>query len=57
LGAGGGFRTEEDGREVLALKRPDGSLVPDVRGPRFRVPDWVETPSFIAEHEATTVAR
>lgn len=49
----GGFTqrwcTTGSGERVLALARPDGTLVPDRRGPVFRVPEWVEPPGFVAE--------
>lgn len=47
----GGFVRREtrdaSGRRVLAIERPDGTLVPDERRPGFHVPDWVEVPSFL----------
>ncbi|MFD3629232.1 class III lanthionine synthetase LanKC [Streptomyces sp. NPDC058698] len=43
-----------------AVTGPDGVLVPDLRGPVFRVPEWVEPPSFLRPHlearDALTVA-
>ncbi|WP_431994578.1 class III lanthionine synthetase LanKC [Streptomyces griseoflavus] len=43
-----------------AVTGPDGVLVPDLRGPVFRVPDWVEPPAFLRPHlearDALTVA-
>ncbi|MER7402476.1 class III lanthionine synthetase LanKC [Streptomyces sp. NPDC000070] len=39
----------EDGRSVLALRRPDGTLVPDSRRPVFEVPDWVTPPAFVRD--------
>ncbi|MHA6758488.1 class III lanthionine synthetase LanKC [Streptacidiphilus sp. PAMC 29251] len=49
----GGFTsrwcTAEDGGRVLALARPDGTLVPDRRDPCFRVPAWLTPPEFVAE--------
>ncbi|MFE4177055.1 class III lanthionine synthetase LanKC [Streptomyces sp. NPDC056909] len=36
-----------DGEYVPAVARPDGTLVPDVRGTAFRVPPWVEVPDFV----------
>lgn len=38
----------DDGALVPAIAQPDGELVPDVREPRFTVPDWVTVPSFLA---------
>ncbi|MGO1661657.1 MAG: class III lanthionine synthetase LanKC [Canibacter sp.] len=32
-----------------ALARPDGTLVPDVRGAVFSVPDWVEVPATLQQ--------
>ncbi|WP_328611267.1 class III lanthionine synthetase LanKC [Amycolatopsis sp. NBC_00345] len=37
------------GQSVPAVRRPDGTLVPDLRGPTFSVPDWVRVPGFVAE--------
>ena len=49
----GGFTRSEirtdTGDRVLALQRPDGTLVPDERRPGFRVPDWVSVPAFLQE--------
>ncbi|CAL9382068.1 class III lanthionine synthetase LanKC [Streptomyces sp. enrichment culture] len=43
-----------------AVTGPDGVLVPDLRGPVFRIPDWVEPPAFLRPHlearNALTVA-
>lgn len=43
-----------------AVTGPDGVLVPDLRGPVFRVPDWVSVPAFLRPHldarSAVTVA-
>jgi len=35
------------GDRVPAIRRPDGSLEPDVRGTSFRTPDWVQIPDFV----------
>ncbi|CAL2059837.1 MULTISPECIES: class III lanthionine synthetase LanKC [Streptomyces] len=47
----GGFRrmhtVDGKGRRVLAVRTPDGTLVPDPRGPGFRPPEWVEIPAFL----------
>lgn len=43
---------EFDGARVLALRGPDGELVPDERAPTFRVPEWVELPECLAPHLA-----
>ncbi|MGW6441558.1 class III lanthionine synthetase LanKC [Lentzea sp. NPDC055074] len=40
----------EHGERVLALRRPDGVLVPDRRRPVFRTPEWVELPGFLEPH-------
>ncbi|GHH85732.1 serine/threonine protein kinase [Streptomyces sulfonofaciens] len=51
---------DADGELVPALEDAAGRLVPDVRGPVFRVPDWVEPPAFLKPHldarEAVTLA-
>ncbi|MGW8065586.1 class III lanthionine synthetase LanKC [Streptomyces ziwulingensis] len=33
-----------------AVTGPDGVLVPDLRGPAFRTPDWVSPPAFLRPH-------
>ncbi|MFD9040053.1 class III lanthionine synthetase LanKC [Streptomyces bottropensis] len=49
-----------DGVVEQAVTDPSGRLVPDVRGPVFRLPEWVELPGFLEPHLAasrrTTVA-
>jgi hypothetical protein len=59
----GGFTarhcTAPDGERVLAIRRPDGTLVPDERRPVFTLPTWVSLPDFLAEslaarHQAGT---
>jgi tRNA A-37 threonylcarbamoyl transferase component Bud32 len=49
----GGFALQQVRNEsdelVAAIEAPDGSLVPDERGPVFRPPAWVETPAFVRE--------
>ncbi|CAL9351838.1 putative SapB synthase [Streptomyces sp. enrichment culture] len=51
---------DENGELRPAVARPDGVLVPDPRGPVFRVPDWVPLPAFLRPHldarAAVTVA-
>ncbi|CAM5258859.1 hypothetical protein SGRIM128S_01273 [Streptomyces griseomycini] len=51
---------DENGELRPAVARPDGVLVPDPRGPVFRVPDWVTPPAFLRPHldarAAVTVA-
>ncbi|WP_251061308.1 class III lanthionine synthetase LanKC [Streptomyces sp. ISL-100] len=36
-----------EGEVVPAIEDGSGRLVPDVRGPAFRVPEWVTLPSFL----------
>ncbi len=52
----GGFAAryclDADGRVVPAIADPNGTLVPDNRGPVFAVPDWVTLPDFLAPHLA-----
>ena len=43
---------EQDGKQVLAIEGPDGTLVPDQRKPNFWVPEWVELPAFLVPHLA-----
>lgn len=44
----GGFTSltvqQPDGSSVLAVRRPDGELIPDRRGPRCAVPEWITDP-------------
>ncbi len=51
---------DADGELRPAVTGPDGVLTPDLRGPVFRVPDWVSAPPFLSPHldarSATTVA-
>ncbi|MDQ0796288.1 class III lanthionine synthetase LanKC [Streptomyces sp. B1I3] len=44
------------GRRVLALRNPDGELVPDERGVVFRTPAWVEVPAALRPHLAARAA-
>jgi hypothetical protein len=50
----GGFARREclteSGEIVPAVEDPTGKLVPDVRHPVFRPPDWVTLPEFLAPH-------
>ncbi|MFJ6075541.1 class III lanthionine synthetase LanKC [Streptomyces sp. NPDC093065] len=50
----GGFTRRDcydaDGELRPAVTGPDGALVPDLRGPVFRVPEWVEPPVFLRPH-------
>jgi hypothetical protein len=39
-----GLKTTFRGKRVLAIARPDGKLVPDLRGPRAAVPRWLSDP-------------
>ncbi|APU20664.1 class III lanthionine synthetase LanKC [Actinoalloteichus sp. GBA129-24] len=43
---------DESGNRVSAVTRPDGTLVPDRREPRFVLPDWVTLPDFLQPHLA-----
>ncbi|MFJ3922097.1 class III lanthionine synthetase LanKC [Streptomyces sp. NPDC090022] len=47
---------DEHGELVPAVETPDGRLVPDPRGPVFRLPDWVEPPAFLTPHLAARAA-
>jgi class III lanthionine synthetase len=44
------------GEQLLAIEDPSGRLVPDVREPRFLVPEWVEMPQFLVPHLAARTA-
>ncbi|MFH9656526.1 class III lanthionine synthetase LanKC [Streptomyces anulatus] len=44
------FCSGPDGRPVPAVADPQGRLVPDDRGPSFRVPSWVTPPGFLMPH-------
>lgn len=44
------FCSGPDGRPVPAVADPRGRLVPDDRGPAFRIPSWVTPPGFLAPH-------
>ncbi|HKS45067.1 MAG TPA: class III lanthionine synthetase LanKC [Amycolatopsis sp.] len=49
----GGFAeqwVEAEGRRVLAIRDPQGDLVPDKRGPTFQVPEWEPLPDCLAPH-------
>ncbi len=50
----------EAGDWELAVEDESGRLVPDLRGPTFQVPDWVQLPEFLRPHlearNGTTVA-
>ena len=49
----GGFASmwcvDDSGNRVLAVKDPQGRLVPDVRGPVFAPPAWVSMPQWLAD--------
>ncbi|MGW1209305.1 class III lanthionine synthetase LanKC [Streptomyces sp. NPDC002499] len=51
---------DAEGELRPAVTGPDGVLVPDLRGPVFRLPDWVDPPAFLRPHldarSAVTVA-
>ncbi|MFC6357163.1 class III lanthionine synthetase LanKC [Luethyella okanaganae] len=40
---------DPDGRQILAVRNPDGALVEDRRGAGFAPPPWVELPGFLSE--------
>ncbi|GAA3212307.1 class III lanthionine synthetase LanKC [Actinocorallia longicatena] len=40
------------GERVLAVEDGEGTLVPDVRGVAFTVPDWTSLPAFLEPHLA-----
>ncbi|MGV9622326.1 class III lanthionine synthetase LanKC [Streptomyces tendae] len=50
----GGFTRRDcydaDGELRPAVSGPDGALVPDLRGPVFRIPEWVDPPAFLRPH-------
>ncbi|MFF8643152.1 class III lanthionine synthetase LanKC [Streptomyces sp. NPDC015345] len=46
------FCVSSAGEVEPAIEDGGGQLVPDVRGPTFQVPDWVELPGFLAPHLA-----
>ncbi|MDQ3765147.1 MAG: class III lanthionine synthetase LanKC [Actinomycetota bacterium] len=52
----GAFRTQycldDAGEPVFALTDPTGRLVPDERGPVFRLPEWAPVPPFLADQIA-----
>ncbi|MFI5865383.1 class III lanthionine synthetase LanKC [Streptomyces sp. NPDC051546] len=47
---------DEHGELVPAIETPDGRLVPDVRGPAFQPPEWLELPGFLEPHLAARSA-
>jgi tRNA A-37 threonylcarbamoyl transferase component Bud32 len=46
------YLADERGEVVPAIADPDGTLVPDRRGPVFAVPPWLTLPDFLAPHLA-----
>jgi tRNA A-37 threonylcarbamoyl transferase component Bud32 len=42
----------DGGQLVPAIERPDGTLIPELRTPVFRVPDWIEVPDVLVPHLA-----
>ncbi|MGR8010696.1 class III lanthionine synthetase LanKC [Streptomyces hypolithicus] len=40
----------DNGELCPAIENAEGQLVPDVRGPAFRVPDWVTPPAVLRPH-------
>jgi hypothetical protein len=51
------YCVSEGGELIPAIEDPGGTLVPDIRKPVFRVPAWVEIPSFLAEQVADRLKR
>ncbi|MEU9082098.1 class III lanthionine synthetase LanKC [Streptomyces sp. NPDC048357] len=47
---------DEHGELVPAIEAPDGRLVPDLRGPAFQPPEWLELPDFLEPHLAARSA-
>jgi hypothetical protein len=39
-----------DGQQLPAIAEPGGRLVPDRRGPAFKLPEWVTLPGFLEPH-------
>lgn len=50
------FVYTDEGFRVPALRRPDGTLVPDRRQPYFVVPEWVQIPEFLASAAAERIS-
>jgi tRNA A-37 threonylcarbamoyl transferase component Bud32 len=46
------FCLDARGEMVPAIENPAGDLVPDLRSPMFRMPEWVRLPEFLAPHLA-----
>ena len=51
------YHVDDDGSRALALRRPDGLMVSDRRGPVFSVPDWVKLPGCLEPHLAARAAQ
>jgi hypothetical protein len=51
-GFAGRWCLDVDGKTVAAIQDPDGTLVPDRRGPSFKPPPWVALPAFLEPHLA-----
>ncbi len=47
----GGFRKFQNPTGRLCIIKPDGSYEEDIRVPYYRVPDWVETPTFLIQDQ------
>lgn len=49
----GGFQLmygmDGEGKRVPCIRRPDGELVPDLRKPVFRPPEWITMPACLTE--------
>ncbi|MDK1474910.1 class III lanthionine synthetase LanKC [Streptomyces sp. 549] len=50
------FCRDASGELCPAVEDPSGALVPDLRGPVFRTPEWVALPDFLAPHLAARSA-
>ncbi|GAB3223760.1 class III lanthionine synthetase LanKC [Glycomyces halotolerans] len=44
------YTVTDSGDVVPAITDPDGRLVPDIREPVFRTPEWVPVPEFLTPH-------
>lgn len=42
--------SEVDGKKFLAIKKPDGTMIPDERVPYYHLPDFVEEPDFVKDN-------
>lgn len=50
------YTVDDRGEVVAAITGPDGTPVPDRRGPVFAVPSWVTVPEFLEPHLAARSA-